>query len=412
MPPDFDVAIIGAGAVGGALALALADSSSAEGQPLRVALVEGRPLSTEWPSPPEGVEDFDPRVSALSPASKAFLEDLKLWEPAAERGVCAFRRMSVWDGGGTGRIHFRAEEAGAVALGWLLENRLLSAAMAEQLRAEPGIQLLEGTSLEELLSAPGKVVLRLSDGRQLEAALAVGADGGASRVRSVANFPVREWDTGQTAIVGTVETACPHGGEAWQCFREGGILALLPLHDPNSSGRFSSFVFSLERKVAADAMALDAAAFAAFLERSCDSCLGTVMRTGLRLSFPLRQRWASPVQGRVVLAGDAAHTIHPLAGQGVNLGLGDAKVLAEELLRWTARGGNAGDAAPLLRYRRRRKEHNLGMLAAMSGFQRLFTARAPTLRWLRGIGLHGADQLTPVKRWFMREAMGLGMLAG
>ncbi len=408
MPPDFDVAVIGAGAVGGALALALADSSphSAGSRPLRVALVEGRSLSAEWPPAPREAEDFDPRVSTLSPASKSFLDDLRLWEPAAGQGVSVFRRMSVWDGGGTGRICFRAEEAGADALGWLMENRLLAAATAERLRAEPGIQLLEGIYLEELLSSSGSVLLRLSDGRELQAALVVGTDGGSSRVRRLAGFPVREWDTGQTAIVGTVQTELPHGSTAWQCFREKGTLAILPLHDSSGSGRFSSFVWSLNRTVAEEIMALSDAAFATAFERACDSCLGPVVRAGPRFSFPLWQRWASPVRGRIVLAGDAAHTIHPLAGQGVNLGLEDARVLAEELLRWRAREGSTGDSFPLLRYRRRRKEHSLGMLAAMSGFQRLFAARAPTVRWLRGIGLCGVDRLPPLKRLFMREAMG------
>jgi len=238
--------------------------------------------------------------------------------------------------------------------------------------------------------------------------LLVAADGALSRVREMMDFQTREWDYGHRAIVTTVQVEQPHGSTAWQRFLPSGPLALLPL--PGDEGQhLCSIVWSLQEHLVDDLLALDEAAFCAALEQASERRLGTVLGSSPRFAFPLRQRHAVDyVQPGVALVADAAHTIHPLAGQGINLGLQDVAALAEEILTGCARGANPGQLAVLRRYQRRRKGENLAMMAAMDGFKQLFEQQALPLRWLRNVGMRGVDQLPPVKQQLMRHAMGLG----
>jgi len=401
-PQHFDVVIVGAGLAGTALAAALGGGS------LRVALVEIQPLSLDWPAGDDSVDGFDTRVSALTASSQAWLEQLGAWQSVAARRLSPYRQMHVWDGEGTGAIHFDAAEVNRPALGYIVENRLLQTALLHCVSQQRNVQVLSPARIESFARIPSGIVITLEDRRQLQAPLLVAADGANSRVRDWAGFDVREWDYGHNAIVATVATEQAHRATAWQVFRREGPLALLPLRTADGGQRLSSIVWSTVPEEAANLMQLDDAAFMKALGTAFQHRLGGITATGRRQSFPLRARHArSYTQPNIALIGDAAHTIHPLAGQGINLGLLDAQALAEELLRAQRRGLASDDASVLSRYQRRRKGDNLLMLSLMEGFKRLFGSTDLHLRWLRNAGLNRVDRLAPVKRLLIRQAAGL-----
>ena len=399
---QFDVLIAGAGIAGSALALALS------GRGLRIGLLEAQPLARgELPTALEPGA-FDPRVSALTPRSRSLLEGLGAWDAIAGYRFCGYRHMTVWDAEGTGRIEFDRSEVGAPELGYIVENRAITRALQERLDRTPDVILRNPARLENCrVDDDGAVHIQLAGGEQIDSDLLVAADGALSRVRQLLEFPTREWDYGHRAIVATVEVSQPHEGTAWQRFLPTGPLAFLPL--PGADGRhFCSIVWSVEPELA---QALEPLPEEQFCERLGDALeyqLGPVLAASSRSAFPLRQRHAVDyVRPGVALVADAAHTIHPLAGQGINLGLQDVAVLAEEVLAARERGLPPGELPVLRRYQRRRKGENLLMMAAMDGFKRLFEQQALPLRWLRNTGLRGVDALGPVKRELMRHAMGL-----
>jgi len=402
-PPRFDVVIVGAGISGSALAAALS------GQGLSIALLEAsRPDVGELPQA-MGLADFDTRVSALTPRSRALLEQLGAWQSLADYRLCPYGHMTVWDGEGTGRIDFDAAEVGAGALGYIVENRALVRALLDCVAGAPDVQLHCPATLESCAHLPdGAIQLQLAGGEVLEAKLLVAADGALSRVRELAGFATREWDYGHRAVVATVAVARHHEHTARQVFLPGGPVALLPL--PGDGERhYCSLVWSLQEDLAAALLAMGDAGFCAELARVTEHCLGAVLACSPRIAFPLRQRHAVDyVQPGVALVADAAHTIHPLAGQGINLGLQDVRVLAEEILAGRRRGVPPGQLALLRRYQRRRKGDNLLMMAAMDGFKRLFEQRSPALRLLRNTGMRTVDRLAPLKRRIIRYAMGVG----
>jgi 2-octaprenylphenol hydroxylase len=399
---SFDVVIIGAGIAGSALATALS------GRGLSLALVEAQPLSSPALSERTGVEHFDVRVSALTPRSRAFVERLGVWPAIAGYRHCAYRHMTVWDAEGTGEIDFDCSELQAPALGYIVENRALTAALLDAVAGATDITPFSPARLDACTRAAGAPLrLELATGEKLEAELLVAADGAHSRVRELMAFRSREWDYGHQAIVATVEVAHSHRDTAWQRFLPSGPLAFLPL--PGDGARhYCSIVWSLREELVGDVMALDGAGFCSALEEAFEGRLGAVLATSRRFAFPLRQRHAVDyVQEGVALVADAAHTIHPLAGQGINLGLQDVAVLAEEIVAGRTRGAGPGELQLLRRYQRRRKGDNLLMMAAMDGFKRLFEQQALPLRWLRNAGMRGVDRVAPLKQQLMRHAMGL-----
>lgn len=399
----FDIAIIGAGIAGSALAAALG------GKGLSIALVEAQPLAK--PELPAGSElvDFDSRVSALTPRSRQLLQSVGAWEAIAGYRQCAYRHMTVWDADGTGCIEFDCSEVSAPALGHIVENRAIVSALLEQVTACPDISLFGGVGLQAC-SRPddGQLVrLELADGEILEVDLLVAADGALSRVRDMMAFKTREWDYGHRAIVTSVAVEQPHQDTAWQRFLPSGPLAFLPLASTGER-HYCSIVWSLREELVDDLLAMDEAAFCSRLEDAFEHQLGRVLSCAPRFAFPLRQRHAIDyVQPGVALVADAAHTIHPLAGQGINLGLQDVAVLAEEILAGIARGVTPGQQDVLQRYQRRRKGENLLMMAAMDGFKKLFEQEALPLRWLRNAGMRGVGQFKPLKQQLIRHAMGV-----
>lgn len=399
----YDVVIVGAGIAGSALAVALA------GQGIVVALVEARPLEPTILLPELALGQFDSRVSALTPSSIAFLQSLDVWEAIEQYRCAPYRHMTVWDADGTATIDFDAAEVDATSLGTIAENRAITDSLVRRLIDLNDTRVLAPASLASCeVDADGVACLALDDGSQLEASLLVAADGALSRVRELMAFRTREWDYGHRAIVTTVQCEHGHQDTAWQCFMPTGPLALLPLPS-GQDAHFVSIVWSQQDDAAEELLAMDDEQFCQALSGASERRLGKIVAAGKRSAFSLRQRHAVDyVLPGVALVGDAAHTIHPLAGQGINLGLSDVAVLAKEIRSAVAGGASPGDIAVLKRYQRQRKGENLAMMAAMDGFKRLFEQRSPAVRWLRNAGLRGVGQLLPIKQQLMRQAMGLG----
>lgn len=392
-----DLLIVGAGMVGSALALALQHSG------LEILLLDGGPLSVK---PHDAAAPFEPRVSALSAASQRILERLGAWQGIRERRISPYSDMQVWDGSGTGQIHFSAASVHAQVLGHIVENRVIQDGLLECLH-DSDIGLLANARLEQMRRSGDEWLLTLADGRRLRAPLVIAADGAQSAVRRLTGCETREWDYLHHAIVTSVRCSQPHRATAWQRFTDEGPLAFLPLLRDGQQD-WCSIVWSTTPEQAEKAMALDDQTFCHALERAFEGRLGSVLQADPRVCVPLRQRHAKRyVAEGLALIGDAAHTIHPLAGQGVNLGFLDAAVLAEELQRACERGERLADERVLSRYERRRMPHNLALMAAMEGFERLFQADPLPLRWLRNSGLKWVQEMPEAKALFVRQALGL-----
>ncbi|CAG8870062.1 2-octaprenylphenol hydroxylase [Pseudomonas fluorescens] len=392
-----DVLIVGAGMVGSALALALHHSG------LEILLLDGGPMTVK-PHDPEA--PFEPRVSALSSASQRILERLGAWQGISQRRVSPYSDMRVWDGSGTGQIHFSAASVHARVLGHIVENRVIQDSLLERLH-DSDVGLLANARLEQMRRSGDEWLLTLADGRRLRAPLVIAADGAQSAVRRLTGCQTREWDYLHNAIVTSVRCSEPHQATAWQRFTDHGPLAFLPLLREGRQD-WCSIVWSTTPEQAEKAMAMDDQGFCQALERAFEGRLGTVLQADPRVCVPLRQRHAKRyVAEGLALIGDAAHTIHPLAGQGVNLGFRDAAVLAEELQHACDRGERLADERVLSRYERRRMPHNLALMAAMESFERLFQADPLPLRWLRNSGLKLVERMPEAKALFVRQALGL-----
>lgn len=419
---DADVAIVGAGIVGATLALLLGQAG------LRVMLIEGRESPASWQadSAPE------PRVSALTPVSQQLLTGLGVWPTVAASRLMPYTGMQVWDAEGNGEIRFSADESGVPLLGHIVENRVTLAALEQAIEGCPTITRRYGVRVSGLelphsgatsrvnayqLEGAEAVSLTLSDGECVSAALVVAADGARSGLRELAGIATREHDTGQVALVTTVRTALPHQAVARQRFLPMGPLAFLPLAvneelaqpagQASAAQRYCSIVWSTTPEEAGRLQALPDQGFCAELRAAVENQLGEVEWAAERFSFPLHQRHAEDyVLPGLALVGDAAHAIHPLAGQGVNLGLMDAAVLAEELVAGHRRGVALGDERWLKRYSRRRRSDNALMLKLMDGFRLLFGSRQPGVRLIRNLGLGWVDGRAELKRILMRQAMG------
>lgn len=397
---QFDILVVGGGMIGSALALGLSR------QGWQVGLIEGAPAASLMApaEPANSVDDFEPRVSAISLASQRLLEELGAWPKVQASRHCGYREMTVWDGDGTGRIHFDAAELHARSLGTIVENRNIVRALFESL-SDSSVQLLDGVRVKAWSRGQG---VELEDGRRLAARLVVGADGALSRLRQWSGLATREWDYGQQAIVCTVRTSQNHRYTAWQRFSPTGPLAFLPLLNEAGDEHFCSIVWSQDTLEARRLMALETESFRKELEAAIERELGEVLAVSRRFAFPLRQRHAKDyIADGLALVGDAAHTIHPLAGQGANLGYGDVRALLEELERARELGLAPDDASVLARYQRRRKGENLTMMAAMEGFKQLFARDELPVRWLRNTGMRWLNQLAPLKNRIAAEAMGI-----
>lgn len=398
---EYDVVVSGAGMVGAAFAALLATTE--HGKNLRIAVLEARPFVM-----PDLSESFDPRVVALTAVSRKLLEDTGAWEQIAARRVCPYQRMEVWEADGTGHIEFDCAEVRQPSLGHIVENALVVEALWQRLEALENVTLLCPATVVDLDRQPEGVAISLADGSVINTKLLAAADGAQSKVRELCGLQLRQWEYGHHAIVTTVTTEKNHDFTARQRFLPEGPLAFLPLQAETGDCHQCSIVWSQQADVAEQLMALDDDAFCEALTRAGENCLGNVVAVDKRYKIPLKQRHAVDyVVPGVALMGDAAHTIHPLAGQGVNLGFQDVIVLVEEVERAVSRGLSPGDMWALGRYQRRRKPHNLGTMAVMEGFKRLFEKQPLPVRLLRNDGMNTVNRLGPIKNLMVRQAMGL-----
>lgn len=389
---DLDLIVVGGGMVGAAFALACS------GKGLTIAVVERQAPRRQWPA-----GEVDLRVSALSRASQRLLQRLGAWGRIAAVGASPYRQMRVWDAVGGGSIHFDAADAGEPDLGHIVENRVIQLALWEQLEARSDVHLVCPATIARLLSAADGRTLLLTDGRRLHGRLLVAADGRDSQVRELAGITTQGWDYDQRAIVATVCPEAWHQETAWQRFLPTGPLALLPLAD----GR-CSIVWSASDARAAELMALDAAGFSAALTEASAGRLGRLRLDGPRAAVPLRLQHARHyVEPGLALIGDAAHAVHPLAGQGVNLGFLDAAELAAAIDLALERRRPIGSPWTLRRYERARRGDNLAMLAAMDAFKRLFGTDWAPVAAVRSLGLSLTDRSGPLKRRLLGRALGL-----
>jgi 2-polyprenylphenol 6-hydroxylase len=396
---DYDLIIVGAGLVGASLACSIAQLT--EAQSLKIALIEA---VNELPT--FGNEHFDPRVVALTQASQNLLNAVGVWDEIIETRACAYRDMHVWDGEGTAAIHFNCAEVRANHLGHIVENSVVLNALRKKIAQHSNVTLIQPARVITLGNG-GQVDILLDNGNRLTAKLLIAADGAQSKVRELAEFETREWDYGHNAIIATVQTELPHQGTAWQRFMRTGPLAFLPLPSVNEK-HFCSIVWSAEIALAEELMQLDNAEFCTRLGVAFEHRLGNILQVDRRYTIPLRQRHAKTyIQPHIVLVGDAAHNIHPLAGQGVNLGLLDVAALSNEIHRALMRKIPLNDFSILRRYQRQRLADNLIMMSAMEAFKRLFGSNSLMITWMRNTGMRQLNSLTELKKIIVKAAMGL-----
>jgi len=389
----FDVIVIGGGIVGATAACALGEAG------LDVALVEARGAEAS-PAKPRR----DPRVFAVTRASERILRSLQAWDAMSPADVFAFTDMEVWDAGGSSALHFDCAELGEPYLGHIIEPRIILAALLERLRTVSRITLLRPARFREIHVAPDEVVVELEDDRVLHARLVIGADGVRSPVRDALGIKTREHDYRQSSLVALVRTTESHRRTAWQRFLPGGPLAFLPLE-----ANWCSIVWTRPTADVERLLTLDRASFHAELGAAFDFRLGEITDSGEREAWPLKRRHAEHyVTSRAALIGDAAHAIHPLAGQGVNLGLLDAATLVQVVLEAHSQGRDFGTLRNLRRFERWRRGDNALMMSAMDGINALFSNASAPLRSVRVMGLGMVNRTAVVRHLLMRHAMGLG----
>ncbi|MTJ82241.1 MAG: UbiH/UbiF/VisC/COQ6 family ubiquinone biosynthesis hydroxylase [Telmatospirillum sp.] len=384
-----DVLVVGGGLIGGPLTAALASAG------LSVAVVDTElPSRTLDPS-------FDGRASAIALAPQRALASLGLWD-AIRPHAAAIEQIRVADGPSPLFLHYDHRDLGTEPFGWIVENRAIRAAIGRRLSDLASVHLLAPARIARLDRDPGCVSATLDDGRTIRARVAIAADGRASPTRAGAGIGVIRWDYGQIAIVCTVAHDRPHRNIAQEHFLPAGPFAILPL-----PGNRSSVVWTEKARLAPAILRQDDDAFLTELSSRFGEFLGTIRVEGPRFGYPLSLQLAKAYTApRLALAGDAAHGMHPVAGQGMNMGLRDVAALAEVLVDAHRLGLDIGDAAVLDRYARWRRFDNLLMLGLTDGLVRLFSNAVPPVQLARDIGLAAVNRMGPLKRFFMRHAMG------
>ena len=408
---EYDIVIAGAGMVGLSFAALLVhrlNSSSNDCADLKVAVLEKKPFSD-----PDFSTKFDSRVIALTESSRKILEDIGVWSSIVSERACPFERMEIWESDGTGHIEFDCNDVRQNSLGYIVENSLVIKNLLNKLEDLENVELLcpttvTGLDKKGLQEKSETITITLDDQSTISTKLLVAADGGESKIRALCGFEIKEWNYGHQAIVARIATEKSHEFTARQRFLPDGPLALLPLQTEKGSSNQCSIVWSQKDKTAEKLMLLDDSDFCRALEIASSGCLGKIMRVEERSNFMLKQRHSVDyVMQGIALIGDAAHTIHPLAGQGVNLGFQDALSLVEEVEHALSRGLSPGNLLELRRYQRKRKPHNIAMMSIINGLKRLFEDKNLPVRLLRNNGMKALNRVSFIKNKIAREAMGI-----
>lgn len=384
MSHDFDVVIVGGGLAGTALAVAL------QGKGRRLALVQANVLAT-------ADEGWDSRIYAVTPGNVNFLRGLSVWDGLAAERIAPIHAMHIWGDAAQAApsLQFDAYDTGLPALGYVAEERMMQAGLWQAL---DDVEVYAPARCQQLIWADAAASLTLEDGRQLTTKLVVGADGGNSWVRQQAGVDVQRIPYEQQGVVANFTTEKPHHNIARQWFRQDGILAWLPL-----PGQRMSMVWSAFDAKAQDLMQLSAEELCRTVAEAGRHALGELQLITPPAAFPLvMQHNRSMIAPRLALVGDAAHRVHPLAGQGINLGWRDVQELVKVL---TEQAGDPGEKRRLRAYERARKADVLAMQGVTYGLQKLFNNDDPRLGWLRNTGLNVANRITPLKRLLMAQAV-------
>ena len=392
MNNQYDIIIIGGGMVGLTLACALGQNK------FKVAVVEAH-----QPEDINADDQYELRVSAISKSSQQVFKNINTWQGMLNRRACAYQHMHVWDATGGGNIHFDAADLGLDSIGHIIENRVIQFALLEHCLKLATVDWLCPQQVSEFHFDKDMSEITLNNGDALSAKLLVAADGARSKVRDAAGISLNSAAYEQKAVVAVVKSGLHHKDTAWQRFLPSGPLAFLPLGNGDCS-----IVWSANNPRADELLAIDDEQFCRQLEDAFEFTLGRVASVSQRAAFPLIRRHASEyVKKGLALVGDAAHTIHPLAGQGVNLGVLDAAALAEVIIQARANGKSIASLNTLRKYERWRRADNSLMMYSMSGFKNLFSNDQTALSLVRNMGLNLIDSMGPVKHKLMRHALGL-----
>ena len=405
-PQHYDVLIVGGGMVGAAIACGLGQ------QGIRVAIFDHCEPS---PLPADALPEL--RVSALSTASEEILRQLGAWPYMQSMRMTPYRRMAVWEklhspfgkeiDSRANRVMFDARKINHSQLGFIVENRVTQSGLSEAIKSCPSVSFFCPVSIQTLHTASAHPVIELADGRRFSGDLLVGADGADSQVRQAAGLAMEQRDYEQQCLVGTVEIAGGCQDMTWQAFTPTGPEAFLPLPDINGKS-YGSIVWYNHPEQVRELLALSKEAFIKVLKSSFPAELPDVIQLHERAAFPIARRHVTEYfRHGVVLAGDAAHTINPLAGQGVNLGLQDAAWLIEILVDAARAGENLGSTKVLARYEKARRSDNALMMNTMDAFYHTFSNQSKPLQLLRNLGLTLAGKLSPALNQVMKYAMGL-----
>lgn len=389
MSQQFDVIVVGGGMVGCTLALGLAQNG------FKIALLEKQAPNLNWSDD----EPYQPRVSALTRASENIIRNLGAWEAIEGRRAHPFRSMRIWESATSAEINLDAHSLNEPNLGFIVENKVTQASLWEQLEAQE-VSIFCGLQIEALRFEDHQAWL-LTDQGEFSAQLVVGADGAFSQIRQLAGIGLDQHDYAQCAVVGCVRTQAPHQDACWQRYRPEGPFAYLAMEN-----NVSSIAWYLPVEKMQWALNLSDEDYKQAIFEASDGRLGKVEETWQRAAFPLTRRHAQQyVKENLALVGDAAHTIHPQAGQGVNLGLLDAAVLIDVLVDAKAKGEYLGDLAVLRRYERWRRGDNALVQRAMEGFDWLFKSDQGVKDALRQRLLSLANIAKPLKNWLIEQAL-------
>jgi len=392
MTDRYEVIIVGGGMVGAAAACALAHAG------IQVALLDRFNPPRHW-----ATEPIDNRVSALTKASQHILETLGAWPGMVQRGVCAYRDMRVWDARADGELHFDCADTQFNELGHLVENRVTVAALWDVLDSLPSATCITPAQVTGMDLTDDARLLHLSDGRSLAAELVIAADGRESALRNRVGIGTTGWDYNQHGLVATISTEKSHQATAWQRFLTEGPLAFLPLFNGQSS-----IVWTLSTATAQQYLALSDAEFLDKLTEASGGILGQMLAVEQRASVPLRFQYANEYTAeRLVLCGDAAHAMHPLAGQGANAGLLDSAAIAEVIIKARQQKRPIASQHCLRNYERWRKGDNLAMMASMDMINKTYSLSAQPLIGLRSAGMNWVNQTSWLKNYLNQYAMGL-----